>query len=75
MSTKSKVDEAGKWYIENRPRYESLAKHVENILKIVLKQHKVNYHSITSRAKDVEKYIAKASKTLQQETLPKRFLT
>jgi len=35
---------------------------VENILKKRLKQEKVNYHSITSRAKSIEKYMEKASK-------------
>jgi putative GTP pyrophosphokinase len=62
LATKSKIEEAVEWYNANFPLYEALASRVESIVREILKQKKVNYHSITFRAKAIEKYKEKASK-------------
>lgn len=62
MAIKSKIEEAVEWYSENVCVYAELANRVESIIKEVLKQQKVNYHTITHRAKSIERYKEKASK-------------
>ncbi len=57
-----KAEEAVKWYTQNRAIYASLAKKVESIAKELLECYKINYYSITSRAKTLESYKCKASK-------------
>lgn len=54
------VEKATKWYEENRTRYASLATKVENIIRENLEQDNIQYHSITSRGKDVESFSRKA---------------
>ena len=49
-----------KWYEENRPKYESLAHKVEDIIMENLDQKNIQYHSITSRPKSVESFNNKA---------------
>ena len=62
MSTKNKIEEAVGWYDANYSLYRRLAARVKNITEEILKQKKINYHSITFRAKSVERYREKASK-------------
>jgi len=62
METNLKLREAVEWYINTRPLYEMLAKKVELILREILDANKINYYSISSRAKAVERYKEKASK-------------
>ena len=62
MESKPKVKEAVEWYIQNKAIYEALCKRVEPIIKEVLELDKINYHSVTSRAKSIESYKLKASK-------------
>ena len=61
MAAKTKIEEAVEWYRAYSHLYEELALLVESVLKEMLKQKKVNYHSITHRAKTVERYKEKAS--------------
>jgi ppGpp synthetase/RelA/SpoT-type nucleotidyltranferase len=62
MESKPKVKEAVEWYIQNKVIYEALCERVESIIKEVLDLEKINYHSVTSRAKSIESYKLKASK-------------
>ena len=62
MAVKSKIEDAVEWYKQNFSIYEELAIRVESIIKEVLKQQAVNYHTITHRPKSVERYREKASK-------------
>ncbi|ALR29425.1 hypothetical protein ATE47_02245 [Chryseobacterium sp. IHB B 17019] len=50
------------WYSKNRPIYKDLCAKVEFILKEVLEINNINYHSITSRAKDILSFEAKINK-------------
>jgi len=62
MESRPKVKEAVEWYIQNKVIYEALCKRVESIIKEVLDLEKINYHSVTGRAKSIESYKLKASK-------------
>ena len=57
-----KTQEAVEWYSTNRVLYKALAKRVESIVREILEPNKINYHSISSRAKPVDSYNEKASK-------------
>lgn len=54
------IDAVKTWYEENRPRFESLSHKVGEIIKENLEQKDI--HSVTDRAKDLEKFIKKARK-------------
>jgi len=62
MESKSKIEEAVEWYTTNLTIYQKLSVQVESILKEILKQENINYHSVTSRAKGLSEYKDKASK-------------
>lgn len=62
LSAKNKIQEAVEWYDINHSLYKRLAAKVRSITEEILKQNKINYHSITFRAKSVEKYREKASR-------------
>lgn len=62
MANPSKVKEAVDWYSTTRVQFETLAKKVELIIKETLESNHVNYHSITSRAKEIQSYRDKAAK-------------
>lgn len=51
------------WYDQNRARYEDLASTLETLIKTLLKEEKVLYHSVNSRVKDrdgcAEKFVRK----------------
>lgn len=49
-----------KWYGKNRPLYESLARKAEEIIKENLEQRGIQYHSVTSRGKELESFTKKA---------------
>lgn len=59
---RSKVEKAILWFSKNRALYEALAKKVESIVKEILDSENINYHSITSRAKNIDSYEKKASR-------------
>lgn len=61
MANAEKVHKAVEWYTARRPSYEALARRVESILREVLEAKSLNYHSISSRAKEVPSYKRKAS--------------
>lgn len=63
MADSTSVDKAVAWYSENRAVYESLAIRVESIIKDVLEQKQISYHTIAHRAKSIEDYRKKALKT------------
>lgn len=63
------IDTAIKWYGENRPKYELLARKVEDIIKENLEQNNIQYHSVTSRAKSIKSYGDKAKN--EKYTYPK----
>ncbi|MGA2309976.1 MAG: hypothetical protein ABSG57_10575 [Candidatus Bathyarchaeia archaeon] len=60
--SKTNVEKAVEWYREKRGIFEALAKRVESIIHEVLDERKINYYSISSRAKSIESCEAKASK-------------
>lgn len=62
-----KAREAVEWYVKNRVLYQALAKKVESILREILELNKINYHSISSRAKTIASYKEKASKERYKE--------
>lgn len=53
-------DSLERWYDEKKPLYEALARKVEGIVKENLDQYKIHYHSVTSRAKSKDSFMAKA---------------
>jgi ppGpp synthetase/RelA/SpoT-type nucleotidyltranferase len=69
MSTKSDVKKAVEWYREKRGIFEALAKRVESVIREILHERKINYYSISSRAKSIESYEAKASKEKYKDPL------
>jgi ppGpp synthetase/RelA/SpoT-type nucleotidyltranferase len=67
MGSNLKVKEAVDWYAKNRFIYEAVCTRVEAIIEEVLNLEKINYHSVTSRAKSVESYRLKALKGKYKE--------
>jgi ppGpp synthetase/RelA/SpoT-type nucleotidyltranferase len=63
------VEAAIKWYEENRPLYESLARKVEDVIRENLEQSNVVYHSVTSRGKSLESFTAKAKQEKYSDPL------
>jgi putative GTP pyrophosphokinase len=59
---KLRAEQATEWYMKKRSTYESLASNVASIIRGVLNQKGITYHTITSRAKEVERYREKAMK-------------
>jgi len=57
-----KVEEAVNWYAGRRSLYEALAGKVEEIIREVLDAEGIEYHSVSSRAKDLESFRAKAAR-------------
>ncbi|KGE18426.1 GTP pyrophosphokinase [Paenibacillus wynnii] len=62
MEKSRKVQEAVEWYQNNRDFYKRLALKVELIIKEILEYQGINYHSVSSRAKDIDSFAEKASK-------------
>lgn len=50
------------WYQKSRDFYKRLALKVELIIKDILEHADLSYHNVTSRAKDMESFVEKASK-------------
>ena len=65
MKVKNDVD----WYKNNRERYKKLANNVENIIKEMLIEKDIYYHSIASRAKQVDSFQRKAKREKYTEPL------
>ena len=61
MASGEAVEKALKQYSERRSIYAALATKVEDIIREVLESQKINYHSISSRAKGLSSYERKAS--------------
>ncbi len=59
---KKSKEELVEWYIKERPSYVNLANKVESIIKEVLDSEGAKYYSISSRAKEIDSFISKASK-------------
>ncbi|TKH21952.1 GTP pyrophosphokinase, partial [Bacillus cereus] len=57
-----KVTSAVEWYQSNRDFYKRLALKIELIIKEILEDCKISFHSVTSRTKDVDSFAKKASK-------------
>lgn len=60
-SSKDKIEEAVKQYTSQRSLYEALAKKVETVIREVLDSEGVEYHSVVSRAKEIDSFHRKAS--------------
>ncbi|OPA79055.1 hypothetical protein BVG16_08095 [Paenibacillus selenitireducens] len=56
------LDEIKQWYKSKKPMYSSLAMKVESIIKDVLDSAGITYYSISSRAKEIDSFMKKASK-------------
>ncbi|MGY4793655.1 GTP pyrophosphokinase [Lysinibacillus fusiformis] len=56
----SVYEDLEKWYVQERPLYENLAHKVCLLIKDILDSHGIEYHSITSRAKEVDSVVNKA---------------
>lgn len=57
-----KVISAVEWYQKNRDFYKRLALKIELMIKGILEYSEIDFHSITSRAKDIESFKKKAGK-------------
>lgn len=57
-----RIVEAVEWYKQNYSTFKSLAATVDSIVRQVLDQKGINYHSITNRPKEIDRYREKASK-------------
>ncbi len=53
------INEAIKWYIDNRGTYEAISKKASKIIKEVFDNEKIEYYSITCRAKKVDSFTRK----------------
>ena len=62
MADTKKVNQAAKWYRDNRKDYLNLTAEVEVILREVLNEKEIVFHSIESRVKTVESFREKASR-------------
>ncbi len=69
MAEDIKVKKAVNWYKNNRERYKELANNVENIIKEMLIEKDIYYHSIASRAKQVDSFQRKAKREKYTEPL------
>jgi putative GTP pyrophosphokinase len=56
------VGKATNWYQQNQSLYKALASKVADILKENIEEKKLQYHSITHRAKSLESFTAKAER-------------
>lgn len=57
-----KVISAVEWYQVNRDFYKRLELKIELIIKEILEDCQISFHSVTSRSKDIESFAKKASK-------------
>jgi len=73
MAKDRKVKKAVDWYKNNRERYTELANNVENIIKEMLIDKDIYYHSLASRAKKVDSFKRKAKR--DKYTDPKSQIT
>jgi ppGpp synthetase/RelA/SpoT-type nucleotidyltranferase len=55
-----KAEQATMWYVKIRPTYKDLASNVASIIRGVLNQKGITFHTITKRAKSIEMYREKA---------------
>lgn len=55
------IDEAVKWYSTHRGIYEAISEKVSDIIKEVLDDEKIEYYTITKRAKKIDSFREKAS--------------
>ncbi|MBM7623675.1 GTP pyrophosphokinase [Sporohalobacter salinus] len=62
MPKDKKVEKAIKWYKENRGVYKDLAVKAELIIKDALSNKDIFYHSLESRAKEIDSFKEKAEK-------------
>lgn len=53
------IDQAIKWYTNNRITYEALSRKTSEIIKEVLDNEKIEYYSITWRAKKIDSFTRK----------------
>ena len=60
VKKRKKISESVDWYKRNRGVYETLAEKVASIIEDNLKLKKLDYHSVTFRAKDESSFEAKA---------------
>jgi putative GTP pyrophosphokinase len=67
MESNPKVKKAVEWYSQNKVIYEALCRRVEQIIQEVLTLEKINYYSVSSRAKSIESYRLKASKGMYKD--------
>lgn len=56
MKKKADKQEALKWYISEKEKYNKLAKKVESIILEILEQHSLSYHMVTCRTKELESF-------------------
>lgn len=54
------LEELKELYNQQRPRYESFAKHIEHSINRELRQRKINFIEIKSRVKEVDSFLKKA---------------
>lgn len=61
------LEESTTWYESNRHRYEGLGRTVEGVLREVLTARKIDFLTVTSRAKSVESYRGKIERKQYHE--------
>jgi ppGpp synthetase/RelA/SpoT-type nucleotidyltranferase len=62
-------EKAVKWYKENQTKYKKLSRKVEKIIKRLLEDKDIYYHSIENRAKSIESFRRKAKKDKYKKPL------
>jgi len=69
MAEEKVVKKAVKWYKENQATYKKLSRKVEKIIKRLLEDKDIYYHSIENRAKSIESFKRKAKKDKYKKPL------
>ncbi len=69
MAEEKAVKKAVNWYKENQAKYKKLSRKVEKIIKRLLEDKDIYYHSIENRAKSIESFRRKAKKDKYKKPL------
>ncbi len=69
MAEEKAVKKAVKWFKENQDKYKKLSRKVEKIVKKLLEDKDIYYHSIENRAKSIESFRRKAKKDKYKKPL------
>lgn len=60
LGEKKVIEELEEWYKAEQPMYESLANKIGNLIEDILEEQGIDYHSVTTRAKEVSSVVEKS---------------